>query len=210
MRRGICLIYMSSFYFWSPPLARKMRKTNVLYYPGISVRVNFDLPDHGFLLLNCSTGHMEWSTGNSYQAEALTNVLRYHTCRSSHPSSVKNEISYGLWVRAKRIRSNENDYQIRRNEIKNHLLGGWLKTFFILSDWLKIIIFFPKISWMLGSAFEYVITSGTRLFCFLVLYCNKLINVTDVSGAERTVHYVNTCWNPQHSRTTADIRLWFK
>lgn len=40
---------------------------------------------------------------------------------SSHPSSVKNEISYGLWVRAKRIRSNENDYQIRRNEIKNHL-----------------------------------------------------------------------------------------
>lgn len=40
---------------------------------------------------------------------------------SSHPSSVKNEISYGLWVRPKRIRSNENDYQIRRNEIKNHL-----------------------------------------------------------------------------------------
>jgi hypothetical protein len=28
VRRGICLIYMSSFYFWSPPLARKMRKTN--------------------------------------------------------------------------------------------------------------------------------------------------------------------------------------
>jgi hypothetical protein len=32
-------MYMSSVYFWSPPLARKMRKTNVLYYPGISVRV---------------------------------------------------------------------------------------------------------------------------------------------------------------------------
>jgi hypothetical protein len=44
---------------------------------------NFDLPDHGFLLLTWSTGPMEWSTGNSYQAEALTNVLRYHTCRSS-------------------------------------------------------------------------------------------------------------------------------
>jgi hypothetical protein len=28
---------------------------------------------------------MEWSTGNSYQAEALTNVLRYHACRLSHP-----------------------------------------------------------------------------------------------------------------------------
>jgi hypothetical protein len=27
------VIYMSSFYFWSPPLATKMRKTNVLYYP---------------------------------------------------------------------------------------------------------------------------------------------------------------------------------
>jgi hypothetical protein len=24
---------LSSFYFWSPPLARKMGKTNVLYFP---------------------------------------------------------------------------------------------------------------------------------------------------------------------------------
>jgi hypothetical protein len=29
----ICLIHMSSFYFWSPALARKMRKTNMRYYP---------------------------------------------------------------------------------------------------------------------------------------------------------------------------------
>ena len=27
--------------------------------------------------------------GNSYQAQALTNVLRYHTCRSSHPEDRK-------------------------------------------------------------------------------------------------------------------------
>jgi hypothetical protein len=60
VRRGICLIYMSSFYIY-----------------------------HGFLLLTCSTGPMEWSTGNSYQAEALKNVLRYHTCRSSHPEDRK-------------------------------------------------------------------------------------------------------------------------
>jgi hypothetical protein len=36
VRRGICLIYMSRFYFWSPPLGRKMRKTNmpsILTYP---------------------------------------------------------------------------------------------------------------------------------------------------------------------------------
>ena len=50
---------------------------------------NFDLPDHGFLLLTCSTGPMEWSTGNSYQAQALTSVLRYHICRSSHPEDRK-------------------------------------------------------------------------------------------------------------------------
>jgi hypothetical protein len=50
---------------------------------------NFDLPDHGFLLLTWSTGPMEWSTGNSYQAEALTNVLRYDTCRSSLPEDRK-------------------------------------------------------------------------------------------------------------------------
>ena len=30
---GLCLIYMFSFYFWSPSLARKMRKTNMRYYP---------------------------------------------------------------------------------------------------------------------------------------------------------------------------------
>ena len=46
---------------------------------------NFNLPDHGFLHLTWSTCPMEWSTENSYQAEALTNVLRYHTCRSSLP-----------------------------------------------------------------------------------------------------------------------------
>ena len=32
VRRGLCLIYIYIFYFWSPLLARKMRKTNVLYY----------------------------------------------------------------------------------------------------------------------------------------------------------------------------------
>jgi hypothetical protein len=42
---------------------------------------NFYLPDHGFLLLTWSTGPMEWSTGNCYQAEALTNILRYHQIR---------------------------------------------------------------------------------------------------------------------------------
>jgi hypothetical protein len=44
-------------------------------------------------------------------------------------------------------------------------------------------------------------------WCTVNTICSFIINVTDVSGAERTVHYVNTCWNPQHSRTTADIRL---
>ena len=32
VRRGLCLIYMFSFYFWSPSLARKMRKINMRYY----------------------------------------------------------------------------------------------------------------------------------------------------------------------------------
>ena len=32
VRRALCLIYMFSFYFWSPSLARKMRKTNLRYY----------------------------------------------------------------------------------------------------------------------------------------------------------------------------------
>jgi hypothetical protein len=31
VRRGICLIYMSSFYFWSPSFARKIRKTSMHY-----------------------------------------------------------------------------------------------------------------------------------------------------------------------------------
>jgi hypothetical protein len=53
--------------------------------------------DHGFLLLTSSTGPMEWSTGNSYQPEALTNVLRYHTCRSSHPEDRKLPITELKW-----------------------------------------------------------------------------------------------------------------
>jgi hypothetical protein len=34
VRRGLCLIYMSSFYFWSSPLGRKIRKkcTNIFRY----------------------------------------------------------------------------------------------------------------------------------------------------------------------------------
>jgi hypothetical protein len=50
--------------------------------------------DHGFLILTWSTGPMKWYTGNSYQAEALTNVLRYHTCRSSLPEDRKLPITY--------------------------------------------------------------------------------------------------------------------
>ena len=58
---------------------------------------NFDIPDHGFLLLTCSTGSMEWSTGDSYQAKALTNVLRYHTCRSSLREDRKLPITELKW-----------------------------------------------------------------------------------------------------------------
>jgi hypothetical protein len=52
VRRGLCLIYMFSFYFWSPSLARK------LSHNGCTAG-NFHLPDHGFLLLTWSTGPME-------------------------------------------------------------------------------------------------------------------------------------------------------
>jgi hypothetical protein len=68
VRRGLCLIYISSFYFWSPPLARKSQAIletgsgPKLSHNGCTAS-NFDLPDHGFLLLTCSTGPMEWSTG---------------------------------------------------------------------------------------------------------------------------------------------------
>jgi hypothetical protein len=87
VRRGLCLIYISSFYFWSPTFARKIRKTNMLYYPEYPsgswhpilaetgggrklshngcTADNFYLPDHGFLLLTWSTGPMEWSTAPS-------------------------------------------------------------------------------------------------------------------------------------------------
>jgi hypothetical protein len=35
--------------------------------------------------------------GNSYQAEALINRLRYHTCRSSHPENRKLPITEVKW-----------------------------------------------------------------------------------------------------------------
>jgi hypothetical protein len=58
---------------------------------------NVDLPDYGFLLLTWTTAPMEWSTGNSYQAEALINVFRYHACRSSHPEGRKLPITELKW-----------------------------------------------------------------------------------------------------------------
>ena len=58
---------------------------------------NFDLPDHGFLLLTWSTGPMRLSTGNSYQGEALINVLKYHTCISSHPEDRNLPITELKW-----------------------------------------------------------------------------------------------------------------
>jgi hypothetical protein len=65
--RGLCLIYHNGF-----------------------TAGNFDLPDHGFLLLTWFTGPMESFTGNSYQAEALTNVFRYHTLFLEPSVSQKN------------------------------------------------------------------------------------------------------------------------
>ena len=41
---------------------------------------------------------------------------------SSHPNSVKTAIPYGLGIRAKRICSKDEDYSVRRREIKTHLL----------------------------------------------------------------------------------------
>jgi hypothetical protein len=56
---GICLIYMSSFYFWSPQFAiLETGSGRTLSHNG-STADNFDLHDHGFLLLTCSTGPME-------------------------------------------------------------------------------------------------------------------------------------------------------
>jgi hypothetical protein len=40
---------------------------------------------------------MECSTGNSYQAKALTNVLRYNTCRSSLSEDRKLPITELKW-----------------------------------------------------------------------------------------------------------------
>jgi hypothetical protein len=40
---------------------------------------------------------MEMIYGNSYQAEALINRLRYHTCRSSHPENWKLPITELKW-----------------------------------------------------------------------------------------------------------------
>jgi hypothetical protein len=70
VRRVLCLIYISSFYFWNPPLATKIRKNNVLYYPEYSSR-----SWHPILYI--------------YKAETCTNILRYNTCMSSYPGDRK-------------------------------------------------------------------------------------------------------------------------
>jgi hypothetical protein len=105
VHRGLCLIYISSFYFWSPPLARKMRKTNVLYYPvypsrswhptwgpegneNIGKPSYFNLPpDIGFTLFTPIKGRIDSLTVYIYKAETCTNILRYNTCMSSYPGN---------------------------------------------------------------------------------------------------------------------------
>jgi hypothetical protein len=47
-----------------------------------------------FINIYSKTVYTPW---NSYQAEALTNVLRYHTCRSSHPEDRKLPITELKW-----------------------------------------------------------------------------------------------------------------
>ncbi|CAC5410526.1 unnamed protein product [Mytilus coruscus] len=49
-----------------------------------------------------------------------TDKQQYLHVSSSHPNSVKNAIPYGLGIRVKRIYSIEENYQIRREEIKTH------------------------------------------------------------------------------------------
>lgn len=50
-----------------------------------------------------------------------TDKHQYLHVSSSHPNSVKNAIPYGLGIRVKRICSTEENYKIRREEIKTHL-----------------------------------------------------------------------------------------
>jgi hypothetical protein len=80
VRTGLCLIYMSSFYFWIPPLARKMRKNNMLYYPNIR---------QGPTLFTPINGRMDSLTVYIYKADTCTNILRYNTCMSSYPGDRK-------------------------------------------------------------------------------------------------------------------------
>jgi hypothetical protein len=62
VRMGLCLIYMSSFYFWSPPFARKI----------------------GFTLFTPIKGRIDSLTVYIYKGETCTNIVRYNTCMSSY------------------------------------------------------------------------------------------------------------------------------
>jgi hypothetical protein len=100
LTRGICLIYMSSFYFWSPRLARKMRKTNMRYYPeypsGCWQPSYFNLPpDIGFISFTPIKGRIDSLTVYIYKAETCTNILRYNTCMSSY--RYYSEYPSGCW-----------------------------------------------------------------------------------------------------------------
>ncbi|CAB9539710.1 hypothetical protein BROOK1789B_798 [Bathymodiolus brooksi thiotrophic gill symbiont] len=48
-----------------------------------------NLPDIGFTLFTPIKGRIDSLTVYIYKAETCTNVLRYHTCRSSHPEDRK-------------------------------------------------------------------------------------------------------------------------
>jgi hypothetical protein len=76
---------MFSFYFWSPSLARKMRKTNMRYYPeypspkgdeNIVKPFYFNLPpDIGFTLFTPIKGRIDSLTVYIFKAETCTNHI---------------------------------------------------------------------------------------------------------------------------------------
>jgi phosphoenolpyruvate synthase/pyruvate phosphate dikinase len=57
----------------------------------------------------------------SSHPNSVKTAIPYGLVTSSHPNSVKTAIPYGLGIRAKRICSEDEDYSVRRTEIKTQV-----------------------------------------------------------------------------------------
>jgi hypothetical protein len=153
----------------------------------------FDLPDHGFLLLTWSTGPMKWSTGNSYQAEATKGAIRSNKSKKDVDNTM---------AKRKRGKRTNNDLQNTTQKTKdlvtqcvnpNKKQRGWIRwsCSIVLLSLITILELFRQFLFIIFCIIYFLIEKektflGHKTKCIMI----KFIPVVSMD-AQKNVKYQN-------------------